>query len=439
MSSAETALPATRDSAGQRRAASPRPVVVHIPRRFTKTEWGGTETVIYHLVAELNKIGYDSVIYTSDLLAEAGAADVNGVRVRRFRGLYPRWGLSPGAKTQLDYRGGNYFSLPLFFALLFTPHLRAIHLHTGGFMGAMGRLVAKLRRVPYVISIHGGSLALPPEQLQKLLAPLAGSFNWGKALELLFPIKNVYRDAAAILCLSEEERRLNAAKYPQSKVLSFPNGVDSERFAAADGAAFRAKYGVAVDAPMLLCVGSFHEQKNQLALLEAYRLLHGGGFPDARLVLIGVCYDERYLQMLRERTHACELDQAVVFLRDLPYDSPDLANAFAAADLFVLPSIYEPFGIVILEAWSAHTPVVSGRLGGMADYGRDGENLCFADVQLPEDIAQKAAAVLTDPALAARLAAGGLETVREYTWAAIVRRMTPLYNPGSAEIGQPAK
>ena len=439
MSSAETASPASSGSADQRRAALARPVVVHIPRRFTKTEWGGTETVIYHLVAELNKIGYDSVIYTSDLLAEAGADKVNGVRVRRFRGFYPRWGLSRAAKTQLDYRGGNYFSLSLFFALLFTRHLQAIHLHTGGFMGAMGRLVAKVRRVPYVISIHGGSLALPAEQMQKLLAPLKGSFNWGKVLEVLFPIKNVYRDATAILCLSEQERLLNAEKYPRSRVLSFPNGVDSERFAAADGAAFRAKYGIAVDAPVLLCVGSFHEQKNQLALLEAYRLLYQGSLPDARLVLIGVCYDESYLQMLRERTHAHALDQAVVFLRDLPYDSPDLANAFAAADLFVLPSIYEPFGIVVLEAWSAHTPVVSGKLGGMADYGRDGENLFFADVRSPEDIAQKAAAVLTDPALAARLADGGLETVSEYSWASIVHRMTVLYDKVSADVFPTAK
>ncbi|MDD4537801.1 MAG: glycosyltransferase family 4 protein [Lentisphaeria bacterium] len=436
MSSAETASPGYDGPAEQRRATLARPVVVHIPRRFTKTEWGGTETVIYHLVDELNKIGHDSVIYTSDLLAKAGADDVNGVRVRRFRGFYPRWGLSRAAKTQLDYRGGNYFSLSLFFALLFTRHLQAIHLHTGGFMGAMGRLVAKVRRVPYVISIHGGSLALPPEQMQKLLAPLAGSRNWGKILELVFPIRNVYRDAAAILCLSEQERQFNAEKYPRSQVLSFPNGVDSERFAAGDGAAFRAKYGIAAEAPMLLCVGSFHEQKNQLALLEAYRLLHGGSLSAARLVLIGVCYDESYLQMLRERTHAYELDQSVVFIRDLPYDSPDLTNAFAAADLFVLPSVYEPFGIVVLEAWSAHTPVVSGRLGGMADYGRDGENLLFADVQSPEDIAQKAAAVLADPTLAALLAAGGQETAREYSWAAIVRRVTPLYNRGGAEGGQ---
>ncbi|MGI5923894.1 MAG: glycosyltransferase family 4 protein [Lentisphaeria bacterium] len=436
MSSTESASPASGVSLDRSRSASPRPVIVHIPRRFTKTEWGGTETVIFHLVAELNKIGYDSVIYTSDLLAKAGGDDVNGVRVKRFRGFYPRWGLSRAAKTQLDYRGGNYFSLSLFFSLLFTPRLCAIHLHTGGFMGAMGRLVARLRRLPYVISIHGGSLALPPEQMRQLLAPLAGSFNWGKALELIFPIKNVYRDAAAILCLSEEERRLNAEKYPRSKVLSSPNGVDSERFAAADGAAFRAKYGLAAETQMLLCVGSFHEQKNQLALLEAFRLLQGEKLPNLRLVLIGVCYDESYLQMLQERTHACGLEQSVVFIRDLPYDSPDLANAFAAADLFVLPSIYEPFGIVVLEAWSAHTPVVSGKLGGMADYGRDGENLCFADVQSPEDIAQKVAAVLTNPALAARLADGGKETAREYSWAAIVRRMLPLYGKGDAEAAQ---
>ncbi|MDQ0290145.1 glycosyltransferase family 4 protein [Oligosphaera ethanolica] len=430
MSSAETASPASNDSADQRRAAAPRPVVVHIPRRFTKTEWGGTETVIYHLVAELNKIGYDSVIYTSDLLATPGADKVNGVRVRRFRGLYPRWGLSRAAKTQLDYRGGNYFSLSLFFALLFTRHLQAIHLHTGGFMGAMGRLVAKVRRVPYVISIHGGSLALPAEQMQKLLAPLKGSFNWGKVLEVLFPIKNVYRDATAILCLSEQERLLNAEKYPRSRVLSFPNGVDSERFAAADGAAFRAKYGIAVDAPVLLCVGSFYAQKNQQRLVEAFRLLHDSGHSRAQLVLIGVCYDRAYFDGLRAQVREYGLSDSVLFLQDLPYQSLDLLNAYAAADIFVFPSLYETFGIVVLEAWSAQTPVVCGRIGGIVDYGRDDDNLCFADVTSAVDIAAKTAALLADPAYAARIAAGGRKTVADYSWQAITRRLAALYDAG---------
>jgi glycosyltransferase involved in cell wall biosynthesis len=410
-----------------RAASSPRPVVVHIPRRFTKEEWGGTETVIYHLVAELKELGYDSVIYSSDLLSEPGDAEVNGVRVRRFRGFYPRWGLSREAKAQLDYRGGNYFSLSLFFALLFTPRLQAIHLHTGGFMGAMGRLVAKIRRVPYLISIHGGSLALPPEQLQQLVAPLKGSFNWGKILELLFSARRLYRDAAAILCLSEQERELNAQKYPHNRVLSFPNGVDCARFAAADGAAFRSKYGIAAAAPLLLCVGSFHAQKNQLALLEAFRMLREDGHTQARLALIGVCYDEDYLQMLQERARDYSLEQAIIFIRDLPYESPDLPNAFAAADVFVLPSIYEPFGIVVLEAWAAHTAVVCGRFGGMADYGRDGDNLCFADVHSPQDIAVKVAAALSDPPFAKRLADGGLKSVASYSWTNIAKRLLPLY------------
>jgi len=145
---------------------SPKNIIVHLPRRFSKESWGGTESVILNLSVELLRQGYRVMLLTSNLLSTKTSETMQGLEIRRCKGFYPRWGLSTEAKKQLDSRGGNFFSLELFRLLLRTRDIKAIHLHTGGFIGAMGRLVARWRRIPYFISLHGGQLDLPPEQMQ---------------------------------------------------------------------------------------------------------------------------------------------------------------------------------------------------------------------------------------------------------------------------------
>lgn len=409
-------------------------VVLHIPRRFTKHEWGGTETVIFHMVKTLRNFGYEGIIVTSDLLAKAGNEHMEQLSVKRYSGFYPRWGLSRQAKRQLDFRGGNYFSISLLFSMLFTQNLGVIHLHTGGFMGGMGRLVAKIRGVPYFISVHGGTLALPEKQLQQLLAPLKGSFNWGKILEILFSLKRLYRDASGIICLSEQEKKQLQEKYPGTRVVCMPNGVDYETFANGKATDFRRKYHFAENTPILLCVGSFYEQKNQLNLLTGFHILHKGKHSNARLVMIGVIYDESYWKLIQTKIQEYGLDDSVLLLSNLDYRDADLINAYAAADVFVFPSCYETFGIVVLEAWAAKTPVVCGKVGGIADYGRDRENLSFADISSPESIASKTAEILENPDFADKLANEGHRSAEIYSWNNIARQLTELYQSGRQAV-----
>ena len=373
-----------------------KPTILQIPRRFTKQEWGGTESVILHTSQEL---------------------------ARRF---YPRRGLSAEAKKQLNIRGGNYFCPGLFRALLTAKNLKAVHLHTGGLIGAMGRLAAKLRGVPYVISIHGGQADLPKEQMDQLLAPLQGTFNWGKILEILLRTNRVHADADAIISLGESERRKLKEQYPHTRVEVLPNGVDYRRFASADGAAFRKKYRLG-NGPLILCVGSFHRQKNQMTLFEAFAGLRKTSMSDVKLILIGVVYDEAYFREISARAADSGLADSTLLLPNLPYDSPDLANAYAAADLFVLPSLYEPFGIVVLEAWSAKCPVICARTGGLADFGHDGDNLRFTDTSDAGALAEAIAELHFTPSLSARLAANGQKTAEACSWEAITEKLLNFY------------
>lgn len=408
------------------KSAAPSQTIVQIARRFSYEEWGGTESVIQHTSEEFVRRGYAVKLLTSDLLARPGTECRNGVGIRRFRGFYPRFGLSKAAKKQLSLRGGDYFCPGIFFTVLFTRNLHAVHLHTGGFIGALGRLAARLRRRPCVMSIHGGRLDLPPEQMAQLLAPLKGSLNWGRVLEFLLRSRRLDSDVDTLICLAESERERLQAKYPGTRVVTLPNGVDVRRFSSGDGEEFRRSHGLG-DAPVLLAVGGFYEQKNQLTLLEAFAMLKSRGFADARLVMIGVVYDREYFDRLAEFAKSRLPEGDVLFLCNLDYRSPELAGAYRAADCFVHPSRYETFGIVILEAFAASCPVVCGCVGGIRDYGEDGRNLLFADIGSAGSIAAAAARILGDPELARRLAESGGETAASYSWETIAGTLLEYY------------
>ncbi|RMG46940.1 MAG: glycosyltransferase family 1 protein, partial [Acidobacteria bacterium] len=122
--------------------------IVHIPRRFTRQDWGGTETVVLETCKRLLRMGHRTEILCPNALAQNDYELIDGVPVRRVSYFYPYWRLRPEAKRQLDKKGGNLFSFALMKALWKYPHLDLIHLHTMKRLGGIGRYVARRRGIP---------------------------------------------------------------------------------------------------------------------------------------------------------------------------------------------------------------------------------------------------------------------------------------------------
>ena len=397
--------------------------IIHVPRRFVRSEWGGTETVIIETSRQLEKSGYLPEIFTSKALCKKSRESVFGIPTRRFSYIYARLGLTKINKLLMDKRGGNVLSFSFLFALLFCKNIKLVHLHTGGRLGAFVRLVSKLRKFPYVISIHGGLLELPQERLEELTAPMKGSFNWGKIFDILLNADRVEADATAIICVSKNEYELVSAKYPQKKVIYLENGVNVEYFSSGNAEKFRSDYNLKNE-KVILSVASFNPQKNQILLLDSFKKVLEQ-YPEAKLVLIGTVYDEKYYNTLIEK--AAKLKDAVIIIPNLAFDSETLINAYAASDLFALPSLYEPFGIVVLEAWAAGKPVICSGTGGLKAFVHDNENGLIFDVNSQEDVVNKISKLLSDKELTEKLAKAGKKTAEKYSWQNITAKLIKLY------------
>jgi len=180
--------------------------VIHVPRRFVRSEWGGAETVILQIGKRLLAMGHETEIFCPNALASADRETVDGVDVTRFPYFYPYLGLSAEAKKRLDHKAGNLFSFALMRALQRVPDLDLVHLHTGKRLGGICRRVARGRRIPYVISLHGGVFDVPEEEARTWTEPTQGAFEWGKALGWWVGSRRVLDDAAAILCVGKREQ-----------------------------------------------------------------------------------------------------------------------------------------------------------------------------------------------------------------------------------------
>jgi glycosyltransferase involved in cell wall biosynthesis len=401
--------------------------VAHIMRRFVPEKWGGTESVVFNVSRELIKQGIESSIFCTDMFVRPGRQTLGNVPIRRFRYLFPWFGLSEEAKAKLRLKGGSPLSLPLFFGLLREKNLSVIHTHVQHRLGGMARTVAWLKNIPLVVSIHGGHFTVPDEQIEKMTEPFRGKREWGKAFGWLFGARRVLNDASAIVCVGKNEYREVKRRYPFKNVFHVPNGVDVDRFASAEGSAFRAAYAFQPSEKIVLCVSRIDYQKNQLGLVRAFSRF-AKDHPDHRLVLIGAVTVEDYHKQVLAEIDKLGLKGAVRVIPGLASGDPLLPSAYKAAEIFVMAPHHEPFGIVILEAWAAGVPVVAYAVGGIPGFAFDRENSLLVEPDNEAQLVDRMAELVVNDRLRTELSERAYtEASNRYDWPLVAAQMQEIY------------
>lgn len=402
--------------------------IAHILRKYNPAEWGGTETAIHRLFAGLRGLGVESVVFcprienvfVADPLAEAGCA------IRRFRTFLPVLGLSPAERQQQISVGGNLMSLDLPFALWREPGISVIHTHALGRLGGVASLMARWRRVPLVVTIHGGFLDLP-DAVRESFQKARRGWEWGKLFGLLLRSRQLLRHADAILTCNPKEAALLREKFPGQRIIVQPHGVSMKLYRKNCRRRVQEAFPQIRDCELLLCVGRIDAVKNQRWLVEQSPVIFQR-HPSALLVLAGACTDEGYGDALRARIRELGLENRVLLTGGLPPGDARLIGLFQEARVVLLPSVSETFGLVILEAWAAGTAVIASRTSGASALIREGQNGWLFDHGDASAFHKAVDAALLKPETAARFAAEGSKlVVAEYDNAALAGRMKNLY------------
>jgi UDP-glucose:(heptosyl)LPS alpha-1,3-glucosyltransferase len=223
-----------------------------------------------------------------------------------------------------------------------------------------------------------------------------------------------------IVAISERVRTQLKEHYqvPDEQIVTIPNGINLARFDpanASERARVRRSFGVADDVPLLLFVGSQYRLKGLEFVIRALAEMEN------RAILLVVGGDtaapfKRLAEQLGVRDR-------VIFAGA----RSDLPSIYPAADAFVLPTLYETFALVCLEAMASGLPVLASPVGGIEDYLVDGEN-GFHIERDGTDIAQKLDRVLGDAALHARVRERGFATAKSYAWEKIAKQYLQLFD-----------
>lgn len=400
--------------------------IANIVRRFAFKEWGGTEAVIWNTSKCLRKLGCTPEILCTSALSPVAKESAEGIAIRRFPYFYPYFPLSSGNKRRLDKKGGSPLSFKLYRHLLDNEY-DVIHCHTISRLASQACKAARAKNVPFIVSFLGGRYDMPQKEIDEMNRATRHSINYGRLIDRLAAGNDFLPLADGIICVGYDEYELTRKEFPDKLVEYIPNGVNHSKFAGAATLDFRKKYGIGREDTMLLCVSRIDYQKNQKLLVEAAIKLKAAG-EKVHCVIIGpVTADDYYLE-LETMIAKNDLDSIFTIIPGLHSESAELISAYKAADIFVLPSLLEPFGIVVLEAWSAGVPVIVSKVGGLQRLVEDGVNGVFFDSSNIQTFMDAFYKLKTNPELRKSLKENSLKMALEnYSWEKITVKLLDFY------------
>lgn len=376
-----------------------------LTREYPPDVYGGAGVHVEFLARELEAFADVSV----HCWGSAGAAD--GV-VR-----HQAWGSLDGANDAL-----RTFSVDLSMAASLTG-CDLVHSHTwyANLAGHLGKL---LHGIPHVMTSHSLE-PLRPWKAEQLGGGYALS-GWAE--------RTAVEAADAVIAVSRGMRADILSCYPAidpAKVHVVHNGIDTGLYRPDPGTDVLEHLGIDPERPYVLFVGRITRQKGVPHLLRAAKELD----PATQLVLCAGAPDTPQIDA-EFRTLFEELSRARGGVHWIPemLPRPQIVQLLTHARVFVCPSVYEPLGIVNLEAMACGTPVVASDVGGIPEVVADRSTGLLVPYEEREPaafearLAQALDELVADPRAAARMGAAGRDrAVREFGWDAVARRTADVY------------
>ena len=292
-----------------------------------------------------------------------------------------------------------------------------VHSHTW-YANLAGRLAAMLYGIPHVVTMHSLE-PLRPWKAEQLGGGYALS-SWAERVAV--------DSAAAVVAVSDGMRGDVLTAYPEipaERVHVIRNGIDTVEYAPDRDTSVLAKHGIDPERPYVIFVGRITRQKGVPVLLRAAAALD----PSAQLVLCAGAADTPALaEEVSSLVAGLQATRSGVIWIPEMLPKPSVIQLLTHALAFVCPSVYEPLGIVNLEAMACSTAVAASRVGGIPEVVEDGVTGLLVPPDDPAALADALNALLRDPARAAAMGrAGRRRAVDEFSWDAVAVQTAALY------------
>jgi glycosyltransferase involved in cell wall biosynthesis len=363
---------------------------------------GGSAQVPYHLSRELARRGHEVSIYTSDYkISKDWVRETQklGIEVYSF-GMWlniANLQITPGLLAHASKQVAGF---------------DVIHMHNyRTFQNVIMHRYACKHKVPYILQAHGSL----PRIVSKKGLKFAYDALWGYML-----LGNASKVIAVTTTEAEQYKGMGVA---EDRIEIVPDGIYLSEFEnVPERGRFRRKHGLNSSQRLIIYLGRIHVVKGLDRLIRAFAEL-AGSLDDVMLVLAGP--DDGYVRALRTLTRELGIEQKVLFTG--PLYGADKLEAYVDADVYVLPSSYEIFGIAVLEALACATPVVISERCGIAQ-AIDGQAGLTFNYDDKGQLKQVLLRMLSDETMRQRFGNRGKQLVRErFSWESITARFERIY------------
>lgn len=305
-----------------------------------------------------------------------------------------------------------------------------VHCHT--WYAQFAGIVTKLcYGIPLVITTHSLEPLRPWKREQLGLGYEASSWVEKTAIEM----------ADAIIAVSEETKVdvLNHFDVDENKIQVIYNGIDLKEYQFTTSTSTLDKYGIDKNKPILLFVGRITRQKGIIHLVNAIKYIH----KDIQIVLCAGAPDTPEIaEEMKQSVAEAKKSRDHIFWIEKMLSKPEIIQLYSHADVFCCPSIYEPFGIINVEAMACKTAVVASSVGGIKEVVIHNETGILVPVeqqkeapfepvnpdQFSRDLAAGVNTVIGNPELKNKMALAGRKRAEEkFDWVAIAKEVADLY------------
>ncbi|MBM3934077.1 MAG: glycosyltransferase family 1 protein [SAR202 cluster bacterium] len=380
--------------------------------RLGEKDTGGMNVYVLQVARELGKLGKHVDVFTR-------VHDVNEPRIVRLgenaRVIHIDAGAVDETKEALHHFVGDFADGVEAFRRSEGLSYYLIHSHYW-LSGVAAIDLSKRWAVPHVTTFH--TLART-----KMFARIGETEPQLRETAETEIIRNV--DAVVVSTEQEKEDIVRLYQVSPKMVRIISAGVDLERFYPTDKAEARRRLGIADGEKIVLSVGRIEPLKGLDILIGALGYMES--VKDMRLLIVGgKLQHDREVDRLRNMARVMGFDDVVTFTGTVPQQ--DLPTYYNAADVFVMPSYYESFGLVALEAMACGTPIVSTRVGGPRTFVKNGETGYIIPWHCPEPFAQRLDMVLSNGHLRASMGKSAAAKARTMGWDGSAARMLDLYS-----------
>ncbi|MFB4165193.1 glycosyltransferase family 4 protein [Alteribacillus sp. JSM 102045] len=293
-----------------------------------------------------------------------------------------------------------------------------VHAHYAFPSGLLARWFRRRYGTPYVVTCHGGDLNKMARK---------GAF-FRKQTE------RILHDAAHVIVVGRdlEQQVIHDFNVPKDRVSVFSMGVDRAVFYPRPKEEIQKLLKLSQDKKHLLYVGNIIEEKGIGDLIEAAASLREN-VPEAVLHVVGQPKQEEYFEKLKQRIGELNLTEHVNFHG--PKSQTEVADWMSAADVFVLPSHTEGFGLVAVEAMACETPVVGTDTGGLTHLLADDAG-AIAEPQNPASLAEKMQQVLEEESYKKQLVENGKQQAEANDAEQITAKVINIYQEAQQRQGE---